>query len=105
MTPAQIPQNRRMVARLRADPGIQAMIARSTFVAAAAVTLVLDLNSRAQDYRHRVAFQWCDARATGRWRRRVVERRGHAVLDRVIFEFEVQSDADACNDWLAARGW
>ena len=105
MTPTQIQRNRRMVARLRADPEIQAMIARSTFEAVETVTMVLDLNSSVQDHRHQVACQWCAAKATGRWQRRVVERVRYARLDRIIFEFEAQADAEAFGDWLATRGW
>lgn len=96
---------RRMVARMRADREVQEILARHTFDAADAVTMVLDLNSRSADFRHRVAFQWCEAHATGRWRRRISERRGHAVLDTVTFEFEQTTDATALRDWLNARGW
>lgn len=96
---------RRMVARILANPEIQAIIARNAFVVAGTATMILDLNSRSQDYRHRVAFQWCEARATGRWHRRINERRGHAVLDTVTFEFENVADATALREWLKARGW
>ncbi len=94
-----------MLARLRATPEYQAMIARTTFTVADAVTLVLDLNSRSQDFRHRVAFQWCEELAAGPWRRRIIERRGNALFDRMIFEFEAQSDAAAFDKWCTARGW
>jgi len=96
---------RRMVARLRSDPHVQAMIARNAFVAVSTATLVLDLNSRAQDFRHRLASEWCEAHATERWRRRISERRLHAALDSVYFEFEDPADAAVFRDWLAARGW
>lgn len=105
MTPAQIQRNRQMVARLRADPDIQAMIKRNEFDVADAIVLVLDLNNPAKAHRHHITFQWCEKSASRRWRRRIAERRGYAILDRVIFEFEAQSDADACNEWLATLGW
>lgn len=94
-----------MIARLLGNPEIQMMIARNAFTVAASVPMVLDLNSRSQDYRHRLANQWCEAHATGRWRRRICERRGNAVLDRVIFEFADPADAKALRNWLKARGW
>jgi hypothetical protein len=94
-----------MAARLSAHPEIQAIIARNAFTVADAATMILDLNSRSQDYRHRVAFQWCEALANGRWRRRICERTGYAVLDTVVFEFENAADATALRDWLQARGW
>lgn len=102
---AQMNVQSRMVARLRSDPHIQAMIARNAFVAVDFVTLVLDLNSRTQDFRHRLTNEWCETHATGRWRRRVCERRGHAVLDRVTFEFADAVDAFALRNWLRGRGW
>lgn len=96
---------RRMVARIQADPEIQAILARNAFAVAGTAKMILDLNSRAQDFRHRVANQWIEVHAKGRWRRRIRERRGHAVLDTVVFEFEQAADAIALRDWLKARGW
>ncbi|MGH1573889.1 hypothetical protein ACRAWG_28675 [Methylobacterium sp. P31] len=102
---ANVQNIRRMVARLWADQELQAILDRNAFVAADAATMILDLNSWSQDYRQRVAFQWCEAYATGRWRRCVCERRGYAMLDKAIFEFEHQADAESFNDWLADHGW
>lgn len=96
---------RRKIAGLQANPEIQAILARHTFAVAGTVPVILDLNSRSQDYRHRLANQWCEAHATGRWRRRIRERRGHAILDTVSFEFESTADATAFREWLKARGW
>ncbi|MGU3386580.1 hypothetical protein ACLBYG_18875 [Methylobacterium sp. D53M] len=96
---------RRMVAQIRADHEIQEILARNAFMVADTETMILDLNSRSQDCRHRVAFQWCEAHAISPWRRRIRERSGNAVLDRIIFEFEDPADAAALRDWLAARGW
>ncbi|WP_267361252.1 MULTISPECIES: hypothetical protein [unclassified Methylobacterium] len=96
---------RRMIARLQANLEIQATLASHTFVVAGAVPMILDLNSRSQDYRHRLANEWCEALATGRWRRRICERRGNAVLDTVIFEFDSEADTAALNVWLTMRGW
>lgn len=96
---------RRMVARMRADHEIQEILARNAFEVADTATMILDLNSRSQDFRHRVAHQWCEAHATGRWRRRLCERRGNAVLDTVVFEFADPADALALRAWLATRGW
>lgn len=105
MPVANVQNIRRMVARLRADQELQAILDRNAFVVADTATLVLDLNSRSQDYRQRVALQLCETHANGRWRRRIYERRGYALLDKVIFEFEHQADTEAFNDWLADRGW
>lgn len=96
---------RQMVARMRTDHEIQAIIACNAFAVAGAITMILDLNSRGQDYRHRVAHQWCEENTTSRWRRRICERRGNAVLDKVVFEFESTADAAALQEWLTARGW
>lgn len=103
--PVHMERNQRMIGRLRASPEIQAILARDDFVVADAVTMILNMNSKSQDFRHRVAFHWCTARVNGRWRRRIVERRGGALLDKAIFEFEHQADADAFDNWLADRGW
>ncbi|MBY0252101.1 MAG: hypothetical protein K2X54_12075 [Methylobacterium organophilum] len=84
---------------------MQAIIARNAFTVADAATMILDLNSKSQDFRHRVAFQWCEALASGRWRRRISERKGNAVRDIVTFEFENEADAVALREWLTARGW
>lgn len=105
MSPAQIHRRRQMLARLRATPEFQAMIARTTFVVAEAVTLILNMNIRTEDFRHGAAFQWREANATARWRRCIIERRGKALFDRVAFEFESQSDAEAFDVWRTARGW
>ncbi|MHB2207980.1 hypothetical protein [Methylobacterium sp. CM6257] len=105
MTMKNIQGVRRMIARLQANPEIQAILARHTFAVADAVPMILDLNSRSPDYRHRLANGWCEAQATGRWRRRISERRGHAILDTVSFEFESTADATALREWLKARGW
>lgn len=94
-----------MVARMRADYEIQEMLARNAFAVAGTATMILNLNSRSEDFRHRVANQRCEALASGRWRRRICERRGYAVLDAVVFEFENAADAKALRDWLTARGW
>ncbi|GJE09478.1 hypothetical protein FOHLNKBM_0502 [Methylobacterium longum] len=94
-----------MAARLSTNPEIQAIIARNAFTVTASVPMVLDLNRRYEDYRHRLANQWCEDHATDRWRRRICELRGNAVLDRVIFEFEDAADAAVLHDWLKARGW
>lgn len=94
-----------MVARLRADRELQAIIARNAFTVAASVPMILDLNSRSQDLRHRIANQWIEAYAKGRWRRRISERKGNAILDTVIFEFADPAEATVLRDWLAARGW
>jgi len=96
---------RRMVARMRANPEIQEILARNAFAVAGTATMILNMNRRSEDYRHRVAFQWCEAHAAGRWRRRISERRGNAVLDKVVFEFESTADATALQNWLRARGW
>ena len=104
-SPVNVERNRQMIARLRANPEIQAILARNAFVVTEAVTLILDMNSRSQDYRHRVAFQWCEEHTSGRWRRCIRERRGNAVLDTVVFEFEQAADAISLRDWLKARGW
>ena len=94
-----------MIARLRADPEFQAMLARNTFVVAGSVEMILNLNSPSQHYRHDITCQWCEMYATGRWRRRICERRGNAVLDTMIFEFESTADVTAFRDWLKAHGW
>lgn len=96
---------RRMIAQLRLTPEIQASIAQQELTVIRSALMVLDLNLRSQDYRHRVAAQWCEAMTCGRWRRRVVERHRHARLDRVYFDFEDQDDAAQFCDWLAERGW
>jgi len=67
-------------------------------------TMILDLNSRSQEYRHRLTNEWCEAHAT-RWRRRISKRKGHAILDTVTFEFESTADAVALREWLKVRGW
>lgn len=105
MTPAQIQRNRDMLTRLRADPIFQAMIAGNSFAVADTVTMVVNLNSFASEHRHQTACRWCAAKASGLWHRRVVERVRNARLDRLVFEFEVQADAAAFDDWLSARGW
>lgn len=105
MAQMNIQSTRRMVARIQANPEIQEILARNSFAVADAVSMILNMNSRAEDFRHRVAFQWCQARASGRWRRRIRERRGCAVLDTVTFEFENVADAVALREWLTARGW
>lgn len=94
-----------MVARLRSDPDVQAMMARNDFITAASALMTLDLNSWSQNDRHDFAAQWCEAAANGKWRRRIVERVRHARLDRVYFDFEFAADQKAFDDWLAARGW
>ncbi|MEL6059454.1 hypothetical protein [Methylobacterium sp. DCY52] len=96
---------RRIVSRMRADQEIQKILARNAFAVAGTATMILDMNSRSQDYRHRLANEWCKAHATGRWRRRICERRGNAVLDTVVFEFEHEANAVALRGWLKARGW
>ena len=96
---------RRMLAHLRADPHVQAMVARNDFAAAAVSSKVLDLNSRSQDYQHWVAVQWCEVMSKGRWRRRVVERVRYARLDWVHFEFEFASDRKAFDRWRKIVGW
>lgn len=96
---------RRMIARLRADPEFQAMLARNTFVVAGTVEMILNLNSPSQHRRHDITCQWCETYATGRWRRCIRERKGFAVLDAVIFEFENPADAPVLRRWLKARGW
>lgn len=96
---------RRMVARLRSDPHVQAMMARNDFVTAASALMTLDLNSRSQNDRHHFAAQWCETAAKGKWRRRIVERVRHAHLDRVYFDFEFASDQKVFDDWLAACGY
>jgi hypothetical protein len=96
---------RRMMARIWADPEIQKVLARNAFMVADTATMTLNMNSWAQDYRHCVAFQWCEVHATGHWRRRICERRGNAVLDKVVFEFADPADATAFRKWLRARGW
>ncbi|GJE53064.1 hypothetical protein GOFOIKOB_6140 [Methylobacterium tardum] len=105
MTPTQIQRIRDMLARLRDDPVLQAMIARNTFNVADTVTMVVNLNSFAHEHRHQIACRWCAAKASGRWRRRVVERVRNARLDKLNYEFEVQADAAAFEEWLSARGW
>ncbi|GJE09493.1 hypothetical protein [Methylobacterium longum] len=105
MAVANVQNIRRLVARLRADQELQAILDRNAFVVAGTATLVLDLNSRSQDYRYRLANQWCEDHATGRWRRRICERRGNAILDTVTFEFESTADATALREWLTTRGW
>jgi hypothetical protein len=105
MTVKNVHGIRRMIARLQATSEIQAIIARHTFAVVDAVPMILDLNSRSQDYRHRLAFQWCEKHTSGRWRRRISERRGHAILDTVTFEFERMADATALREWLKAREW
>jgi len=96
---------RLMIARLRADPEFQAMLARNTFVVAGTVSMILDLNSKSQHYRHDITCQWCERYATGLWRRCIRERKGFAVLDTVFFEFENSVDATSFGCWLKARGW
>ena len=96
---------RRMVTRMRADHELQEILARNAFAVAGSAAVTLDMNFRSQDHRHRFAFQWCEVHATGRWRRRICERRGYAVLDKAVFEFEHSSDAAALRGWLKARGW
>lgn len=96
---------RRMVARLRSDPHVQAMLVRNDFQARGSATMTLDMNKMQDDYRRIVVERWCQARASGHWRRCVVERRGHAILDKIIVEFEHAADATALRDWLQARGW
>ncbi len=93
----------RMVVRMRANQEVQEILARNTFAVADTAMMILDLNSRSQDYRHRAAFQWCEVHASGRWRRRISERRGNAVLDTMTFEFENAADATAVREWLRAR--
>lgn len=96
---------RGIVARIRTDRAVQEILARNAFAVAGTATMTFDLNSRSEDFRHRVANQWCEARASGRWRRCIRERRGDAVLDTVDFEFENEGDAAALRFWLKARGW
>ena len=96
---------RRMVSQMWANHEVQEILARNTFAVAGSAPMILDLNARSQDYRHRVAFQWCEEHTSGRWRRCVRERRGNAVLDTVVFEFEQAADAISLRDWLKARGW
>jgi hypothetical protein len=105
MAQMNIQSIRRMVDRMRADPKIQAIIARNTFTVAASVPMILNMNCPSEDYRHRVAFQRCEALSNSRWRRRISERKGNAILDTVIFEFESTADATALRGWLKARGW
>ena len=94
-----------MVARLRADPIVQEMVERNAFEAEAAVDVILDLNEMSDDYRRILVEGWCQTHATGRWCRRVVQRRGHALLDKIVLEFEHVADAIALRGWLMARGW
>ena len=96
---------RRMVARIRSDPQVQAMIERNNFAAVASTEMILNLNSRSQNDRYHIAAQWCEAKAIGKWRPRIVERVRYARLDRVYFEFEYEADQEAFDDWLAAREW
>jgi hypothetical protein len=88
-----------------ADPGIVAILEKNNFTSADAVTLILDLNNARSDYRRLVAEDWCQKHVTGRWRRRIQERRGMALLDQVIFEFEAAIDAEGLRSLIAAKGW
>ena len=94
-----------MVARLRADPFVQEMISRNTFEVMGFADMVLDMNRMSDDYRRIVVERWCQAHATGRWRRRVIARRGHALMDKIVLEFERAADATVLRRWLTARGW
>jgi len=105
MAAVNIHRIRRMIACLRLYPEIQAIIARNDFEVASVVTMTLNLNAPSQNWRHDIACQRCAEYAIGRWRRRICERRGNAVLDTVIFEFESTADVTAFRDWLTARGW
>ena len=105
MTVKNIQGIRRMIARLRANPEFQAMLARNDFQAKGSATMTLDMNRMPDDYRRIVVERWCQGGATRRWRRRVIERRGHALLDKIVIEFEHAADATALGNWLQARGW
>lgn len=94
-----------MVARLRADPVIQDMVARNAFQAAGSAEMIFDMNEMSDDYRRVMVERWCQTHATGFWRWRVNARRGYAVLDLLVVEFERAADATACCRWLRSRGW
>lgn len=96
---------KKIAQRMNADPQVQAMRAQYEFEAVVVVGMVLDLNNLRSDYRRIVVEKWCQAHAVGRWRRRVVERRGAAIRDRIVIEFELVADADRLASWLTARCW
>lgn len=91
--------------RLLADPEIQAILSKNDFVPCASVSLIVDLNNAASDYRRIIAEHRCQTQAAGRWRRRVIQRMGSALLDRIDFEFEDADDADRLRLFLLEKGW
>lgn len=87
------------------NAAVQATIRRHAFEVADAISMTIDMNDIGSDLRRVVAEEWCTANATGRWLRRVVERKGEETTDRILFEFERQEDGDVLRDLLVERRW